>query len=73
MVGDDLCFSDPDESSQTGTAFPETGTSFEDVVMYHVVHILREWNAGLESFRSPWRGTAQDRNAAVMREERTER
>ena len=37
MVGDDLCFSDPDESSQTGTAFPETGTSFEDVVMYHVV------------------------------------
>jgi len=29
MVGGDVCLSGPDESSQTGTAFPETGTSFE--------------------------------------------
>ena len=73
MVGDDLYLSDPDESSQTGTAFPETGTSFEDVFMYHAAHTLREWNAGFEGVRSPRRGTAQDRNAAIMREERTER
>ena len=29
MAGDDPCLSGPDESSQTGTAFPETGTSLE--------------------------------------------
>jgi hypothetical protein len=25
-----------DESSQSGTSFPESVTSFEDVIMYHV-------------------------------------
>jgi hypothetical protein len=25
-----------DESSQSGTSFPESGTSFEDVIMHHV-------------------------------------
>jgi len=47
MVSDDPGLSRPDESSQTGTAFPETGTSLKDVVMHHGTHILREWNAGL--------------------------
>jgi len=65
MVGDDLCLSGPDESSQTGTAFPETGTSLKDVVMHHVAHTLREWNAGFEGVKSPRRGTAQDRNAPL--------
>jgi len=32
MVGDDLRLSGPDDSSQTGTAFPETGTSLKDAV-----------------------------------------
>jgi len=40
-----------DESSQSGTSSPESGTSFEDVIMHHVAHVLREWNVGLESER----------------------
>ena len=40
-----------DESSQSGTSFPESGTSFEDVIMHHVAHVLCEWNVGLESER----------------------
>ena len=33
-----------DDSSQSAT-------SFEDVIMHHVAHVLREWNVGLESER----------------------
>ena len=40
-----------DESPQSGTSFPESGTSFEDVIMHHVAHVLGEWNVGLESER----------------------
>jgi len=42
-----------DESSQSATSFPESATSFEDVIMHHVAHILREWNVGLESEHLP--------------------
>ena len=30
------------ERSESGTSFPEGGTSFEDAVMHHDAHILRE-------------------------------
>jgi hypothetical protein len=44
MVGDDPRFHRVDESSQSAT-------SFEDVIMHHVAHVLREWSVGLESER----------------------
>jgi hypothetical protein len=37
----DLDISSVDERSESGTSFPEGGTSFEDVVMHHDAHILR--------------------------------
>ena len=40
-----------DESSQSGTSFPESATSFEYVIMHNVAHVLHEWNVGLESVR----------------------
>ena len=40
-----------DEISQSATSFPESATSFEDLIMLHVAHVLREWNVGLESER----------------------
>ena len=70
MVADGPGFSGVDESSENATSFPESATSFEDMVMHHVAHIFGKWNAGLESARSPLGGTAQDRNAPVMRRER---
>jgi hypothetical protein len=51
MVGDDPRLSRVDESSQSGTSFPESATSFEDVIMHNAAHILREWNVELESER----------------------
>jgi hypothetical protein len=30
-----------DESSQSATSFPESATSFEDVIMHHVARVLR--------------------------------
>ena len=40
-----VCFLD--ECSQSGTSFPEAGTSLEDVLMYPAADILRERNTGL--------------------------
>lgn len=40
-----------DESSQSATSFPESATPFEDVIMRHVAHVLRERNVELERER----------------------
>ena len=38
----DLGLSSVDDRSESGTSFPEGGTSFEDVVMHHDTHVLCE-------------------------------
>jgi len=40
MVGDDPRLSGVDESSQSGTSFPEGGTSLQSVVIHHVAHAI---------------------------------
>jgi len=42
-------FSGVTQSSESDPSFPESGPSFEDVVMHQAAHILRESNAILES------------------------
>jgi hypothetical protein len=49
IVADDPALSGVDARSESGTSFPEGGTSLEDVVMYHAADILCEGNTGLES------------------------
>ena len=41
MVGNDPRLSGVDERSQSGTSFPEAGTSFEGMVMHRAADILR--------------------------------
>jgi hypothetical protein len=40
MVDDDSRLSGVDESSQSGTSFPEGGTSLQNAVLYHATHAM---------------------------------
>jgi hypothetical protein len=48
MAGDGSRLSCVDESSQSATSFPESATSFEDLIMHHVAHVFAsgtsDWN-----------------------------
>jgi len=47
MVGDEPRLHRVAENSQTGPRFPETGPPLEDMVMNHLAHTLRDWDAFL--------------------------
>jgi len=47
MVGDEPRLHRVAKNSQTGPRFPETGPPLEDMVVNHLAHILRDWDAFL--------------------------
>ena len=47
MVGDEPGLHHVAQGSQTGPRFPETYPRLEDMVMNHLAHILRDWDAFL--------------------------